>query len=118
MKWLKEYWVMLVMGVSLISSTTAGQIQVAQNKADIVENSQAAFNSDAKIITLLQDRDNEIKKDAEKKFAEAKKEREALEVEQKKQTEIRINQKFIQEDLKEIKSSFKEMLIEIRSIKK
>jgi len=118
MEFIRKYWPMLVMLVGLISSTTAAQIQVEQNKQDIAENSKSAFASDAKIILLIQNENREIKKTAEAKYSEAKREFDKLKTEQQKQTEIRINQKYIQEDLKEIKSSFKELLIEIRSIKR
>lgn len=37
MEWLKKYWPMIIMAVSIVSSTTAAQVQVSDNKADIEE---------------------------------------------------------------------------------
>ena len=115
MKFLKEYWAIILMAVSLISSTTAAQIQVAQNKIDISENDKAAMNSDAKIILLVQKEVETASAKAEKAHAETEKEIEKLKVEQQKQTEIRVNQKYMREDMKELKQGFKEILIELRS---
>ena len=106
---------MIVMAVSLISSTTAGQIQVAQNKADIIENKSAHDKSDASIVLLVQAEVKEAKESAKEAHAEVDKEIEKLKVEQQKQTEIRVNQKYMREDMKELKQGFKEILIELRS---
>ncbi len=115
MKFLKEYWAIILMAVSLISSTTAAQIQVAQNKIDISENDKAAMNSDAKIILLVQKEVETASAKAEKAHAETEKEIEKLKAKQEKQTALQINQQYLIKGMDSMQDAIKDLAKEIRN---
>ena len=105
---------MIVMAVSLISSTTAGQIQVAQNKLDIEKNSNLAFDSDAKIIVLVQNNKQEAEEAAEKAQIKTEKEIEKIKVNQQKQTVLKVNQEHIIKAIDSMQDVMKDLADEIR----
>lgn len=118
MEFLKKYWFLILFFSSFVGTSAVAQYRLTKVEEVVKEKSESANISDSKIILLMREKDAEIKEAAEKYYAEAKKERDALEEEQKKQTEIRINQRHMKEDMGELKNTLKELLIEVRSIKK
>lgn len=118
MEWLNKYWKIITSLVFLVLAAGALQAQVAVNQANISANKTEHNKSDAAIILLVQKETTELKLKTEKEATEAKKERDAIKLEQRKQTEIRINQKYMREDMQELKQGFKEILNELRESKK
>ncbi len=124
MKFLNEYWKIITTIIVVTLSMGALQAQVAQNKADIEEGHgkvekilKYADRQDAKIILAIQKENETARRQAEKDYTENKKEIEKLKVEQRNQTILQVNQRYLRDDMKELKGLVKDLANEIRRSK-
>ncbi len=118
MIFIKTYWFLIVFFVSFIGTSAVAQYRLGhvENETDKTQ-AQIKEQSD-KIIIIIKEENKKIQLINDKNYAENKLEINKLKAEQKNQTVLRINQQYIREDMKEIKTLVKELAKQIRRSRK
>ncbi len=117
MNLIKNYWFLIIFSIGLIGSTAVAQYRLDLTEKKVNAIPQYVDKQRARIIQIVRNEAESIKRKAEQDYSEAKKEIEKIKSKQEAQTVLQVNQRYIREDMKELKGLVKDLANEIRRTK-
>jgi len=114
MKFIKDYWFLIVFFISFIGTSAVAQYRLTEIEGDVKLASKYTDKQDAQIILVARDANDKLKTQTEKDYLENKREIEKLKTEQKQQTVLRINQQYLIKSMDSMQESIKDLAKEIR----